>query len=201
MRASILAAPDGTNCKADVSSQDASGRQTEAAMNNDVNEIFEMLDSGDLLAQVAGLNDARELILELVQRSVRSLFNSPKENLHAIGDRLFAMGSVIVPELEKSLHTGGEPEAMTCAALILMQYGSHAGVAQLFQALKAGSEASPIIASYLASARIPGASEAITDALLRFPIFRDASAPYRAANLILALTTSLVRSITLSEAS
>ena len=155
-------------------------------MKTDVHEIFKMLGSDDLLHQISGINAARELIDQIVQRSVQILFSAPKENAFAISDRLFAMGPVVAPELERHLRTGGEPEAMTYAALILMQFGSRAGVPLLLQALREGSGASGAIATQLAAADVAGAGEAITDALKRWPLCKD---PYTAVTMISALRT------------
>ena len=153
-------------------------------MKTDVREIIQLLGSDDLLQQISGINAARELVDRIVQRSVQILFNAPKENAFAISDRLFAMGPVVVPELERSLRSGGEPEAITYAALILIQFGSRAGVPQLLQALKESSGASGAIATQLAAAGVAGASEAITDALMHWPLSKD---PYTAVTMISAL--------------
>jgi hypothetical protein len=151
-------------------------------------EIFEAIASGDLQLKVSGLNAARESIDQLVQQSVRALFDSPPENVFAISDRLFAMGPAVVPELEKWLRRGGETEAMTYAALILIQFGSRSGVPQLLKALAEGHGASGAIATQLADAGITGAAEAIRDALIRLPIGKGhPTAPHVAASLILAL--------------
>jgi len=153
-------------------------------MEMQIEKIFAKLESDDLTVLAAGLDEAKALVAQLVQQSVDALFSASSENRFAVADKLFAMGPAAIPELERRIEIEAQPEATTEAALILLKRGSMKGVPRLIQSLK--DRVGPIgtIASALASARIPGASEAITEALTRETVRKD---PYTAVTLLEAL--------------
>jgi hypothetical protein len=106
-------------------------------------------------------------------------------NRYVIAEKLFAMGPSVIPELESHLdEEGGQPEARTYAALILLKLGSRKGIPQLFRSLKEGVGPIGMIAQSVSSAELPGASEAITDALMNGATSKE---PYTVVTLISAL--------------
>jgi hypothetical protein len=145
---------------------------------------FAKLESDDLIVLATGLDEAKTLVDQLSQRSVSALFTVSAENRFAVADKLFAMGPAVIPELESRIENDEEPESTTYAAMILFKRGSIKGVPRLIQSLK--DRVGPIgaIASALASARIPGASEAIVEILTRETVRKD---PYTAVTLLEAL--------------
>jgi hypothetical protein len=151
-------------------------------MGTTASEIIEKFHSSELETQLSGMDDAKALIEEMVNAAVEVLSSS--SNRYAIAEKLFSMGPVVVPELDKLLQARVEPEAMTYAGLILLRLGSPLGVARLIEALHAGVGPTGMIAENLAATGATGASEAITDALMRWPISKD---PYTAVTLISAL--------------
>jgi hypothetical protein len=147
-------------------------------------EITGKLKSGDLLSQISGMDDTKALIECLVREAIQTLFECGPSNRYAMADKIFALGPVVVQELEKRFHAGGDPEAMVHAALILLKRGSHAGVELLFQSLKEQFGPYGLIAASLGAAEIPGTSEAIIDVLISWPTGKD---PYAARGLVHAL--------------
>ena len=145
---------------------------------------FAKPESDDLIVLATGLDEAKTLVDQLSQRSVSALFTVSAENRFAVADKLFAMGPAVIPELESRIENDEEPESTTYAAMILFKRGSIKGVPRLIQSLK--DRVGPIgaIASALASARIPGASEAIVEILTRETVRKD---PYTAVTLLEAL--------------
>jgi hypothetical protein len=131
--------------------------------------IFTKLKSDELTVLASGLDDAKALVDQLAQRAVSTLFTASDQNRFAVADKLFAMGPAVIPELERRIENEEQPEAMAHAALILFKRGSMKGVPRLIQSLK--DRVGPIgtIASALASAQIPGTSEALTSVIPNMP--------------------------------
>lgn len=136
-------------------------------METQIGTIFTKLESDDLNVLSTGLDEARTLIDQLAQQSVSASFTASDQNRFAVADKLFAMGPAVIPELEKRIEKQKHPEAKSHAALMLFKRGSMKGVPLLIRSLK--DKVGPIgtIASALASAKIPGASEAIEQVLTR----------------------------------
>jgi len=153
-------------------------------MEMQIEVIFAKLESDDLTVLAMGLDEAKTLVDQLAQRSVSALFTASAENRFAVADKLFAMGPAVIPALESRIENEEEPESTTHAALILFKRGSMKGVPRLIRSLK--DRVGPIgtIASALASAKIPGASEAIAELLTRETVRKD---PYTAVTLLEAL--------------
>jgi len=150
-------------------------------MEMQIEMIFAKLESDDVTVLATGLDEAKTLVDQLAQRSVAALFTASLENRFVAADKLFAMGPAVIPELESRIENDEQPEAMAHAALILFKRGSMKGVPRLIRSLK--DRVGPIgtIASAVASAKIPGASEAIAEALTR------ETDPYLAVTLLEAL--------------
>lgn len=129
--------------------------------------IFAKLESDDVMVLATGLDEAKTLVDQLAQRSVSALFTASDQNRFAVADKLFAMGPAVIPELEKRIEKEEHPESMAHAALILFKRGSMKGVPRLIRSLRDGVGPIGTIASALASAKIPGTSEAIAEALTR----------------------------------
>jgi hypothetical protein len=146
--------------------------------------IFTKLESDELTVLASGLDEAKALVDQLAQRAVSTLFTASDQNRFAVADKLFAMGPAVIPELERRIEKEEQPEAMAHAALILFKRGSMKGVPRLIQSVK--DRVGPIgtIASALASAQIPGTSEAIAKVLTREAVKND---PYTAVTLLEAL--------------
>jgi hypothetical protein len=153
-------------------------------METQIEMIFTKLESDDLAVLATGLDEAKALVAQLVKQSVSALFSSSPANCFAVADKLFSMGPAVIPELESRIEGEAQPEPTTYAALILLKSGSMKGVPLLIRSLK--DKVGPIgtVASALASARIPGASEAIAEALTRETVRKD---PYTAVTLLEAL--------------
>jgi hypothetical protein len=130
------------------------------------------------------MDDAKALIEHLVHQAVQTLFECDPASRYAMAEKIFAMGPVVVSELESRFRAGGDSDAMLHAALILLKRGSDAGVNLLFQSLKNQVGPYGLIAASLAAAGVPGTSGAITEVLSRWPIGKDI---YAARTLIDAL--------------
>ena len=153
-------------------------------MEMQIEMIFAKLESHDLTVLATGLDEAKTLVDQLAQRSVSALFTALPENRFAVADKLFAMGPAVILELESRIENEEEPESTTHAALILFKRGSMKGVPRLIRSLKERVGPIGTIASALASARIPGANEAIAEILTRETVRKD---PYTAVSLLEAL--------------
>lgn len=153
-------------------------------MEMQIETIFAKLESDDVTVLATGLDEAKALVDQIAQRSVAALFKASYENCFVAADKLFAMGQAVVPELESRIENDELPEAIAHAALILFKRGSMKGVPKLIQALRNRVGPFGTIASALASARIAGTSEAITEALTNELIRKD---PYTAVTLLEAL--------------
>jgi hypothetical protein len=153
-------------------------------VNKNVEEILGKLKSGDLLNQISGMDETKELIEHLIHQAVQTLFECDSTSRYAMAEKIFAMGPVVVPELESRFHAGGDPEAMVHAALILLKRGSDAGVNLLIQSLNDQIGPCGLIAGSLAAAGIQGTSDAVTDVLIRWPMGKDI---YAARTLIATL--------------
>ena len=94
------------------------------------------------------------------------------------------MGPAVVPELEGRIEKDEQPEVLAHAALILFKRGSMKGVPTLIRSLKDKVGPFGTIASALASAKIPGTSDAIAEVLTRETVRKD---PYTAVTLLEAL--------------
>lgn len=153
-------------------------------MEMQIEMVFAKLESDNLTVLATGLDEAKKLVDQLAQRSVSALFTASAENRFAVADKLFAMGPAVIPAPESKIENEEEPESTTHAALILFKRGSMKGVPRLIRSLK--NRVGPIgaIASALASAKIPGASEAIAEVLTRETARKD---PYTAVTLLEAL--------------
>ena len=151
-------------------------------METSVNAIIDNLHSSEPQNQLSGLDDAKALVTQLVRQSVEILFSA--SNPYGVAEKLFAMGPSVIPDLQRQLDEGGPPEAMAYAALVLLKLGSQKGVGQLFRSLKEGIGPTGMIAQGLATARVPGASEVITEVLMTASASKD---PYTAVTLISAL--------------
>lgn len=149
-----------------------------------IEAILAKLKSEDLVAQVSGLDEVRVLIADLAHCAAEALFASPAESRLAIAEKLYALGPVVIPELEHRLDEEEEPEALTHASLILLKHGSTKGVSRLIQSLRDGVGPIGTLASSLVSARVSGTSEAITEVLTKGLIRKD---PYTAVTLLSAL--------------
>jgi len=146
--------------------------------------IFTKLESDELTVLASGLDEAKALVDQLAQRAVSTLFTASDQNRFAVADKLFAMGPAVIPELERRIENEEQPEALAHAALIVFKRGSMKGVPRLIQSLKDGVGPLGTIASALASAQIPGTSEAIAKVLTREAVKKD---PYTAVTLLEAL--------------
>jgi len=152
-------------------------------METSVTAIIEKLDSDELERQLSGLDDARALISQFARRSVELLLSSSSP--YVIAEKLFAMGPSVIGDLEKQLDgDDAQPEARTYAALVLLKLGSRKGVSQLFRSLKDGVGPIGMIAESLGLAQVPGAGEAISDALKDGALSKE---PYTVVTLVCAL--------------
>ena len=153
-------------------------------METQIETIFTKLESDDLTMLATGLDEAKTLVNQLALRSVSALFTASDQNRFVVADKLFAMGPAVIPELERRIEKEEQPEAMAHAALILFKRGSVKGVPRLIQSLKERVGPIGTIASALASAKIPGTSEAIAEVLTSEAVKKD---PYTAVTLLEAL--------------
>jgi hypothetical protein len=150
-------------------------------------DIVEKLRSGELERQIGGIDDAKEVIAELVRKATDLLFNPLVEgSRYVVAERLFTMGPVVIADLEGRVEMSKNVvgEGNTYAALILLRLGSSKGVALLLEALRNGIGPTGMIAQSLGAAGIQAAGEVICQALARLPFDRD---PYTAASMISAL--------------
>jgi len=138
-------------------------------METQIEMIFAKLESDDLTVLMSGLDQAKALVEQLAERSVSALFTASAENRFAVTEKLFAMGPAVIPALESRIENEEEPDLTTHAALILFKRGSMNGVPRLIRSLKDGVGPIGTIASALASAKIPGTSEAIAEVLTSKP--------------------------------
>lgn len=150
-------------------------------MVTNASQITVEFQSPELENQLAAMDDAKALIELMVREAVGALFASPYPL--PMAEKLNAMGPVVVPELERRIQNARVSEPAIHAALLLLHFGSPAGVPHLLQALAAGMGPTVLIVKKLIAAGVPvpGAAEAVTEALRKAPASKN---PYITATLI-----------------
>ncbi len=87
--------------------------------------------------------------LVLITQAIQALAKAPDP--YFIAERLPALGSIIIPPLEKLIETTERIDSKTLAALVLLQLGSDKGVAWLKHIIDIGGHYSSLAANSLAT--------------------------------------------------
>ena len=118
----------------------------------DVDSLLKDLECLEVEKQVLAVEQAGEIINFLAVKTVDAFRRSPQRFL--IAERLYRLGSVVVPHLEKLLKESDNAETSILAAVILLRFGSKVGVSCLLEAVAKDEEYPSLAASSLAAAGI-----------------------------------------------
>ena len=125
----------------------------------DLNVTLSDLESGNIEKQMAALEQARDIVKILVEKSVGALENSSDRVF--VAERLSSFGSIAIPPLEAVLANSDNSEVKTHASLVLLQLGSKSGVAHLMHEMAQVSDYACLIARHMVRAEIVESREAI----------------------------------------
>lgn len=122
----------------------------------DADFLLKNLESSEIEKQVVAVEQAGEIVNYIAIKTVEAFKKS--QHRFPIAERLYSLGSVVVPPLEKVLQESDNSETSILAAVILLRFGSKLGVSCLLDAVAKDEEYSSLAASSLAAA---GVKEAI----------------------------------------
>jgi HEAT repeat protein len=129
----------------------------------DVDLLLKALESSEVEKQVLAVEKAGEIVNYIAVKTVETFRKSPHRFL--IAERLYHLGSVVVPPLEQLLKESDNSETSILAAVILLKFGSKLGVSCLLDAVAKNEEYSSLAASSLAAAGIKEAIEPMINRL------------------------------------
>lgn len=121
-------------------------------------QITEQLKSSDISTQLIGLDKAQEAINELAKDVVQSFIHS--RDPYTIISRIFHIGPVVIPELEKVLFFDNK-ELQVLAAGTLLKLGCYKGVPILIRELEKLNDYSCMIVGLLGTYKISEAKEGL----------------------------------------
>ena len=148
---------------------------------HDFAQLRSNLLSEDLERRIPALDQACELVQEIVKIGVQMLEKGPARFL--VAERLHGLGRTIIEPLQSLLIRSKESEVQILAALVLLQLGSEVGIPVLLQALDTDREYVLLIARHLAANKVDESIDKI--------VFRLRSAQDSEIDLIVGLLSAL----------
>ncbi|MBD2182254.1 hypothetical protein H6S82_11045 [Planktothrix sp. FACHB-1355] len=129
----------------------------------DLNLLMNNLESSQVEKQVLAVEKAGEIVNYIAVQTIEAFRKSQHRFLMA--ERLYHLGSVVVPPLEKLLKESDNSETSILAAVILLRFGSKVGVSCLLEAVAKDEEYPCLAATSLAAAGIKEAIEPMINRL------------------------------------
>ncbi|MCL1465328.1 hypothetical protein [Argonema galeatum] len=129
----------------------------------DINYLLEDLGSLEVEKQVIAVERVGEIVDFLAVKTVDAFRRSPHR--FPMAERLYRLGSVVVTPLENLLKESDNLETSILASVILLRFGSRAGVSCLLDAIAKDEEYLSLAASSLAAAGIKEASDPMINRL------------------------------------
>ncbi|MFB2968097.1 hypothetical protein ACE1CD_03935 [Aerosakkonema sp. BLCC-F183] len=121
------------------------------------------LQSSDAEGQLIAVEQAGKIVNFLAVQTIEAFRKSQHRFLMA--ERLYHLGSVVVPPLEKLLKESDNSETSILAAVILLRFGSKLGVSCLLEAVAKDEEYPCLAATSLAAAGIKEAIDPMINRL------------------------------------
>jgi len=119
----------------------------------ELENLLERITSGDLEKQIAAIDKITGFMQELARQSVRGLAVSPEPMITA--ERLFMLGSIIVPALEDLVGKSDPGKTRTAASILLLALGSTKGLSDVIDKVRGGGPDAIIAARKMAAANVP----------------------------------------------
>jgi len=156
----------------------------------DVDLVLANLHSDDGSVLVGAIDQAADVVRALAREAVFALQDGPAHLRLGIAERLYSLGSAVVPPLEELLTATEDAEIKTLVALVLLQFNSKKGVPWLLNVVVYGEGDACAAAQGLVKAGIPEAGERIIARLKAHELSQDRQSR-NGVDVVLCLLTAL----------
>jgi hypothetical protein len=126
-----------------------------------LDQLLSDLGSQEVEVQMAALVTTREVIASIVDGAVQGLLSASQPYKIFVAEELCALGPIVVGPVEGLLQRNLTAEEQILCSMILLDFGSQVGVANLLSAVEPDNEYMCLVASKLAEKKIEGSASKI----------------------------------------